>query len=112
MFGFDLHKISLQPIPKLAESHSEIAFYFKSVCANQKSGEASLFKLTARSIQQDNGCCQEGDSVIELIQNRCLYLLPTQHGSLKMQKVSDHFISFYSVLQTSENVLSVPFSIS
>ena len=91
----------LQPICKLAESHSEIDFCFKSVCANQKPEEASLGKLTSRVIQQDNSCCQEGDSVFELVQNCWLdLLLPTQHGPVRMQKLSDIVISFYSVLKT------------
>ena len=94
-FSIDL----VQPIHKLAESHSEIDFCFKSVCANQKPEEASLGKLTTQVIQQGNGCCQEGDSVFELIQNRWLDLLPTQHGPVRMQKVSDIVISFYSVLK-------------
>ena len=90
----------IQPIRKLAESHSEIDFCFKLVCANQKPEEASLGKLTIRVIQQDNGCCQEGDSLFELIQNCWLDLLPTQHGPVRMQKVNDIVISFYSVLKT------------
>ena len=94
------HLKSLQPIRKLAESHSEIDFCFKSVCANQKPEEASLGKLSTRVIQQDNGCCQDRDSVFELIQNCWLDLLPTQHGPMTIQKASDIVISFYSVLKT------------
>ena len=89
-----------QPTRKPAESHLEIDFCFKSVCANQKPEKASLGKLTTRVIQQDNGCCQEGDSVFELIQNCWLDLLSTRHGPMRMQKVSNIVISFYSVLKT------------
>ena len=52
---------SNQPIRKLAESHSEIDFRFKSVCANQTQWEVSLGKLTSRFIQQRHGCGQERD---------------------------------------------------
>ena len=37
--------------------------------------------------------------MFKLVQNCCLYLPPIQHGRLRMQEVSDIFISFYSVLK-------------
>ena len=98
VINVNFNNFKVQPLQELAESHSEIDFCFKSVCGNQKREEAILGKFTTQIMQQDNGCCEEGDSVFELIQNCLLDLLPTQHGPVRMQKMSDIVISFYSVL--------------
>ena len=107
--------LCVQPIRKLTETLLEIDFSFKSGCANQKLREVfwgRMGMLSAGFFNKTIAGVKTKIFALEIVHNFCHTLPPKQDGALKMQKVSDIFISFYTVAKISANLLSVTAHIS